>query len=117
LNGQTAKQYLEESLKSEPIKNREAADTNFIRESIKNSFKSLDCFCLPLPITNGLYEKTHQELLQKIDKVDFKDLKDDFRTNIAKLCNSMKENISPKCLCTAFSGPVFSKYIEMLLDS
>ena len=116
LNGRTPKKYLEECLEMEivGVRNAEAIkEANFIRESIKTSFKSLNCFCLPFPIKNGLCGMSFQEVLQFLDQVDFKDLGEDFRDGINELCTYIKDNICPKSFLTiALTGVAFSSYFE-----
>jgi hypothetical protein len=95
---------------------KETEEANIIRESIKKSFKSTDCFCLPIPINNGLNGMTREETLQNLDNVDFKELRPEFRNGINELCEAIKTNISPKTVSTIpLTATSFSKYIEVVV--
>ena len=77
----------------------------------------MDCFCLPLPVQNGLNGMSFEETLLHIDQVDFKDLREDFRTGIVELFDTIKRNIFPKTvLSVQLSASVFSKYIETVVQ-
>ena len=120
LNGQTPKEYLLSSLELETVeaKNKdEIEECNFIRESIKSSFKSLDCFCLPSPIDGGINGMSFEETLRSLDKIDQKWLKPDFIGGIDSLCKSIKTNICPKSVFgTPLSAPAYSNYIENVFE-
>ena len=120
LNGRTPKQYLQESLQIEAIGKRNAKEieeANFIREAVKKSFKSIDICCLPMPINNGLNGMSIEKTLQNLGKVDFNNLREDFRTGIIKLCDTMKINICPKSVLTVpLSSSAFSKFIQVVVD-
>ena len=120
LNGKKPKEYLQDCLEIEKvgIRNAEAVkEVNFIRDSIRKSFKSIDCFCLPVPVSNGLNGLNFEETLQNLEVINFKDLREDFQTGIKELSDTMKRNICPKSLLTVpLSACAFSKYIEVVVD-
>ena len=103
-------------METETKTKKDTAEANVIRESIKSSFKSLDCFCLPFPIENGLKGMNFEATLRNLDQIDFNDLRSDFRNRINELCDSIKMNICPKSVCTVpLSALAFSKYIEVVV--
>lgn len=116
LTEQTPKQYLQTCLQmeTEVAKNpAEALEVNAIRESIKNSFKSLDCYCLPFPIDSGINGMPFEKSLRCLGQFDFEQLKSEFRNGIKTLCDNMKKNICPKTVFTVpLTAVAFSKYIE-----
>ena len=120
LVGKTPKQYLLSSLEMESLrngKNKELEDVDFIRESIKKSFKSLDCFCLPLPVENGLNGMSLDDTLKNLDSVDFRDLRRDFQNGIKNLFERIKRDISPKTIhTTPLSASAFSRYVEVVVE-
>ena len=101
----TPKNYLTEQLKleSNPKNDEQIKEINFIRNSIKNSFKSLNCCLLPTPIDSGLNGKSYDETLRNLDNVSWNSLREDFRELITNLCTDIKENISYKSM---FSTPI-----------
>ena len=119
LDGKTAKEYLEERLQVENSRNNEEIiGTNFIRQLIKNSFKSLDCFCLPIPIESGIDGLGHEETLCNLDKIDFDKLKLKFQTEVKKLFDSIKEKIAPKLVDSIpLSAQAFSNYIDLVVKT
>jgi hypothetical protein len=120
LKDRTPKEYLKECLEMENVGKRNAKEideANFIRDAIKKSFKSMDCYCLPMPINNGLNGMSIEETLQNLDKIYFKDLREDFRTGITDLCETMKKNISPKTVSTIpLSASAFSKFFQLVVE-
>jgi hypothetical protein len=120
LKGRTPKEYLQECLamEIEGVRNLDVIkEANFIRESIKTTFKSLDCFCLTFPIQGELHGMSFQEVLQYLDQVDFRDLDTNFRNGINELCETIKGNICPKTILTIpLSGAAFSKYFESCVE-
>ena len=117
--GRTQKEYLNDCLKMETVEERNAKEieeANFIRDSIKKSFKSMDCYCLPFPIDNGLKGMNYEETLRNLDQIDFNELRNDFRNGINELCETMFRNICPKTILTVpLSASAFSKYIEVVV--
>ena len=95
---------------------KEIEEANFIRDSIKKSFKSMDCYCLPFPIDNGLKGMNYEETLRNLDQINFNELRNDFRNGINELCETMFRNICPKTILTVpLSASAFSKYIEVVV--
>ena len=119
LEGRDPKQYLLTSLELETSrnnKNKDMQDANIIRDLIKKSFKSLDCYCLPLPIENGLNGRTFDETLQNLDHFNFEHLRKDFKHGILKLCENIKRDISPKIVHTIpLSAVAFSRYVQLVV--
>jgi hypothetical protein len=120
LKGKTPQQYLQESLAMENVGRRNAKEieeANFIRDAIKKSFKSMDCYCLPIPINNGLNGMSIEKTLRKLAEVDFKDLREDFRSGITDLCDTMKKNICPKSVLTVpLAASAFSRFIQLVVE-
>ena len=97
---------------------QEIEEAKFIRESIKKSFKSKDCYCLPIPLSNGLNGMTIEQILQNLDLIDFNHLRLEFRTPVNELCETIKTNIRPKTvLKIPLSALSFSKYTEIVLKN
>ena len=121
LNNQTPKQYLLSCLQLETGQTRNETETlevNFIRESIKNSFKSLNCFCLPFPIDSGSNGLSFEQTLRHLDQLELDKLRPDFRDGVKNLCESIKKNICPKKVFTVpLSAIAFSKYIENVVKN
>jgi hypothetical protein len=120
LEGRAPKQYLLSSLELETSrnnKNKDIQDANIIRDLIKKSFKSLDCFCLPLPIENGLNGMEFDETLQNLDSVNFDHLRKDFKHEITKLCENIKRDIGPKIVHTIpLTAVAFASYIQIVVN-
>jgi hypothetical protein len=120
LNEQTPKEYLNSCLEMETQQARnesEIIEVNFIRESIKKSFKSLDCFCLPFPIDSGCNGMSFEQTLRQLDQLEFEKLKPEFRTGIKALCDGIKKNICPKTVFTVpLTAVAFSKYVENVVQ-
>jgi hypothetical protein len=108
----TPKNYLDEQLKleSNPKNDEQIKEINFIRDSVKNSFKSLNCCLLPTPIESGLNGKSYDETLRNLDNVSWNSLREDFRELISSLCINLKDNISCKSIFSIpISAPAYGK--------
>ena len=120
LNGKSPKEYLLSSLEMEILEKQnenEIKECNSVRDSIKSSFKSLDCHCMPFPIKAGCNGATFEETMQNLDQIDWNNLNPLFQESIRKLCLSIKENIKPKLVfALPLSALAFSKYIEAILQ-
>jgi hypothetical protein len=117
LRDKTPKQYLQECLEMRNIggtNSKEIEEVNLIRDAIKNSFNSLNCYILPRPIDNGFKGMSLDETLQKLDTVDIGQLQPNFLNNVDHLWNTMKSNIRPKNYL--FSGSAFSEYIKIVVE-
>lgn len=85
-----------------------------IRESIKNSFRFIDCHLIPDPIDGGLGGKSRaDDTLQHLEKENLNDLNKSFRSAISGLCQHITENIQPKSLYnTQVAAPAYAAYIQ-----
>ena len=120
LNSQSPKEYLLSSLNLETLEAQnetEIKECNFIRETIKSSFKSLNCFCLPSPIEGGINAMSYEETLRKLDRIDRKLLKPDFIGGIEDLCKSIKTSICTKSVFgIPLSATAYSEYIKSVFN-
>lgn len=83
-----------------------------IRTSIKNSFGSISCQLIPDPIDGGLGGKSRNETLQHLEKENWNDMNESFRSAIIELCRHITENIKPKSLYkTQVAAPAYAAYI------
>lgn len=115
----TPTNYLEQQLKLETnLKDDEhIKKVNFIRESIRRSFKSLECCLLPTPIGSGMNGKSFDETLRNLDNIGWNYLRKDFRELITNLSTSIKENISCKSIfSTPISAPAYGKLRSFILN-
>ena len=119
LDGLTPKQYLEDCLElktEERLDPEQKKQTKYISDAIKNSFKSLDCFCLPLPVGSGKRGMSQPETLRKLEILDFGELEVEFLKGIKDLANKMKNCILPKIVNNIpLSAAAFSNYIETVV--
>ena len=63
-------------------KDDEIVKTQFIQESIKKSFRSLECFYLPFSIDSGIDVMDYEETLRNLGMVDFVKLRPIFREKV-----------------------------------
>lgn len=85
---------------------------NHIRELIKSSFRSLDCYLIPAPIDKGLNGQTRDETLRYLDKVDLKQLNSKFSSSITSLCRHICDEIELK----SESPAEFTFYIKTVVE-
>jgi hypothetical protein len=119
LDSKTPNEYLNESLelKARGQNDVETQEANVISESIKSSFSTLECFCLPIPIENGIDGRTRDETLRNLDDVPFKNLNQQFYDGIVSLCAKIKSDIAPKsAFSVILSAPTYVKYVENIVD-
>jgi hypothetical protein len=115
----TSDEYLEDCLKleAEGQDGREIEEVNSIRKSIKSSFASRNCTCLPSPIESGTDGRSFEESLQFLDQIEWHRLRVNFREGIEGLCKQIKENIAPKSL---FSVPLsafeYAQYLKLVVE-
>ena len=101
-------------------------EINFIRQSIQTSFKSTKCFRLPIPVVSaskscGLcstkVEPSQEELLQKLDTIPYKELKETFKEKMDKMCLYVKDKVDVKTVNSIpLNGPLFIKYLEEIIE-
>ena len=70
-----------------------------------------------MPLNNGLNGEPLEKTLQNLGKVDIKNLRDDFRTGINQLCDTIIKNICPKSILTVpLSASAFSVFFQLVID-
>jgi len=111
----TDRQYLENVLRPvDPDKYpdpEQAALKNEIRGKLSTFFKERDCITLVRPVTD-------EKLLQKIDKLPYESLREDFRLKTELLVKKVFCNIKPKSINgQALTGEMFVNLLENYVNA
>jgi hypothetical protein len=100
------------------INKKEIEETKFIHDSIKRSFRSLECFYFPFPIDSGIDGMTYEETMRNLDRVNLRKLRSEFIDQGTSLHESIKTKSEPKSISSIpLLAQDFSKYIETVVDS
>jgi hypothetical protein len=128
---ETDKGYLEIALNEDaPSINRsfkEIEEINIVRKSIKTKFKTRTCFRLPIPVerqtsscgilcNNKKVEQTQEDLLQKLDKVSYEQLRKQFKDKMEKMCSYIKDKVAIKIVeGKPLNGSLFIEYLKDII--
>ncbi|XP_004293897.1 PREDICTED: uncharacterized protein LOC101305731 [Fragaria vesca subsp. vesca] len=106
----TPREYLEIALRPFQGK-RDVAAQNEIRDSIRALFPDRECFTLLRPVDK-------EDELQRLDKIDLKKLRPEFRAGLDALTRFVFERTRPKQVgATMMTGPVLVGILQSYLDA
>jgi len=91
---------------------------NKIRDAMKNSFDSLDCHYLPVPVTDGTAGKSFEEALQSLNKLNSDDLRPAFNEKVSKLIEHIGEKMKLKTVGgeNLPDGCSYVEFVEKCID-
>jgi hypothetical protein len=121
----TPKQRLDAFLEDESSKNindrkklNDVNERNEIRDKMKSSFRTMDCYYLPCPVSDGTDGKTLEDALQTMDKIEWTKLRQPFREGMDNLCKKIKDCIRPKRIDSiSVNGKIFAGYIKEIVEN
>jgi hypothetical protein len=96
----------------------EVALKNKIKHAINNAFDQKQCFYVPVPVSDGTAGLTYEEALQNLNKLPYNSLRSEFKDQITKISNYIKDKIKVKKindLC--MTGPVFCEFLKKIVSS
>jgi ABC-type uncharacterized transport system YnjBCD ATPase subunit len=95
----------------------ETKKRNEIKESMANSFHSLNCFYLSIPEYVGKEKKSIKQTLMSLNEIEFNDLCDEFRGEFKQIRDYIYDKIQAKAINNhRMNGVLFADYLKKVLD-
>ena len=91
---------------------------NDIRDKMKQTFKSINAFYLPVPVSDGVHGKTLEQSLQSLDSLQFDDLRGNFQDSINEFVSLINETVQFKQINhMTMNGPIFAEFFKIVVDN
>ena len=113
--------YIEKS--SDSVKTNETKKTsikmrNEVRENLVDSFKSLDCLYMPVPVANGVDGMSYEKAVQNLHQLPANKLRPEFEDAFEKLVEYIQNSFELKMINdNKMNGPIFVEYMKSIVEN
>ena len=91
---------------------------NDVRDNLASKFRSLDCFYLPVPVSDDPNGMTIEEALQKLDTLDFSTLRKPFQDSMNEVCDHIRNSIKIKSINNnTMNGKLYGEYLKLIVSN
>jgi hypothetical protein len=91
---------------------------NDVRDNLASKFRSLDCFYLRAPVSDGINGMSYEDALQKLDTLDFGTLRKPFQEDMNEVCNHIRNSIKIKSINNnTMNGKLYGEYLKLIVSS
>ena len=86
---------------------------NEVRENLVDSFKSLDCLYMPVPVANGVDGMSYEKAVQNLHQLPANKLRPEFEDAFEKLVEYIQNSFELKMINdNKMNGQIFVEYIK-----
>jgi len=91
---------------------------NTVKENLVNSFNTLDCYYVPVPVSDGTCGLTYEDALQSLETLKYESLREPFKLAMNSLISKIKKKCQIKRIGNQLmNGPLFVRFIKKIVES
>jgi len=106
------------SLKEFEKQKAKIEERNRIRENLLDTFKSMDCFYLPLPVAEGVDGMTYEDALGRLNELPKSKLRPQFEEAFLKVVNHIQNTFQVKMINNnVMNGPIMAEYMKQIIEN